>query len=227
MSDEQVGGRDGEATEPEEPTEPDEPVEPVGGGRLLAGFVMFVAVVVLVAVGVEAVVAVGSSGADVAVGVEDVLLDEAAVEDGLPDGTHLEADEARYRLVADTLPLALRLLTVAGTLVGGLLGVTGAWLLAQVLRDIGSGRPFTGAAPGRLRWLAVVVLASALFPRMLDGAAAAAVFDHLGIAESPASLSYTILQLDAGWLLLAAVLMVLAQAFAHGQRLAQDVEGLV
>lgn len=195
-----------------------------GSARLVGGLVVALGTLIFVAIAIQTVDTIMSAGARVTVGVDAAGLSHATINDELPSGSHLDTTDTQFDLVVDELPFALRLASVAGAILLALLTLTGTWLLARVLRDIGTGRPFTEAAPRRLRWLAVVILAAAVLPSALDGAATAAVLAHV---DAPAFLNFTIIELSAPMLTLVGVVIVLAQAFSHGQRLSRDVEGLI
>ncbi|NAZ80508.1 hypothetical protein GTR02_01580 [Kineococcus sp. R8] len=102
-----------------------------------------------------------------------------------------------------------------------------ALLLRPVLLSIAAARPFQAANARRLAQSAVVTLLCAHLAPLLPATAAGQVLERVGLggADSPLSV--------APWLapgsldLVALVLLVLAEAFRHGERQHRDLDGLV
>lgn len=132
------------------------------------------------------------------------------------DGTAaitLEDPTARDRLMA-LLPGAV----AGGAIVAVLL------LLIGLLNRIQAGSPFVPASVRTLRIIAVVIaLAGAVVP-ILDMAASTHI---VGTAVADASSPPPTAFLNFAWFAVALLLYSLAEAFAHGVRMARDVEGLV
>lgn len=205
--------------------------DPVAGvvARLLAGFVLLFGVLAAVGGVVLALSQLGQSGASVSVVIEDpeVLLSDEA--DLAPAGASLDlAGIDGAMLVAEELPVGLRVLTQLPWTLAGLLVLAGAWLLWRMLLEVAAGRPFHPRMPGRLRGLALVVFAGSLFPSMVEGAASAAVLDHLGGLPESSPLAFQLFEIGFPVpFLIVMVLFVAAQVFESGRQLEDEVEGLV
>lgn len=204
--------------------------EPVAGvaARLLAGFVLVLGVLAAIGGIVLALSQLPQSGASVAVTVADpeVLLPDEV--DLAPDGAVLDlAGIDGAMLVAEELPVALRVLTQLPWTLSGLLLLVGAWLLWRMLLDIAAGRPFHPRMAGRLRGLALVVLSGSLFPSMVEGATSAAVINHLGGLPEGSPLGFQLFEIGMTPWLAVPLLLVAAQVFESGRQLEEDVEGLV
>lgn len=142
---------------------------------------------------------------------------------GWPDQDHRE-----LRLDVERLPLGLRAATHASTFLVGLLLAFGTLVLYRTLSEVAAGRPFGRRTPAGIEFLAGLVLMGALLPQLLDAVASASVLWHLGgLQDGRSPLGYPILDLPLWHLGVVAVLAVLGQVFRHGQRLTEDVEGLV
>jgi hypothetical protein len=200
-----------------------------GGARLLAGFVLVFGVLAALGGIVLPLSQLPASGSSVAVLVADPA--ELVPDDGdlAPDGASLDlAGIDGAMLVADELPVGLRVLSQLPWTLAGLLLLGGAWLLWRILLDIAAGRPFHPRTPGRLRGLALVVLAGSLFPSMIEGVASAAVVEHLGGLPDGSPLGVQLFEVGLPMpFLVILLLFIAAQVFDAGQRLEEDVEGLI
>lgn len=162
------------------------------------------------------------------------LIDEAqqqalgAVTD-LPEGTWLQFGTGGFPLQWHVFLLSwpLRLLTEASSslLLACLAGA--GFLLARVIRSISLGEPFAAANPGRLRIIAGLLLVGGIGSQYVEGLTRIALLDYTGAADDPNSPLEISASLNLSWAFFAAVTLVLAQAFARGRALTQDVEGLV
>ncbi len=205
-----------------------------GPARALASAVLFLGVVLALIGVVQVVNQLTQPGATVEVLIEEQLLGLGDV-DGVPAGAWLQVANggelgggggwATVSLQVGELPAGLRALSETPFLAGGLLALAGAVVLRRLLLEIAAGRPFDVRNPGRLQALAGLVLVAGILPGALASLATIATLEHLGAADSP--LGFNVLDLSFEPLLLSAALFVAAQVFSHGQRLTEDVEGLV
>jgi hypothetical protein len=199
------------------------------GARLLAGFVLVFGVLAAIGGIVLALSLIPQSGSSVAVLVADPAVLVPDDVDLTPDGASLDlAGIDGAMLIADELPVGLRVLSQLPWTLAGLLLLTGAWLLWRMLLDIAAGRPFHHRMPGRLRGLALVVLAGSLLPSMVEGLASAAVIEHLGGLPDGSPLGFQLFEIGLPMpFLIVMLLFIAAQVFHSGQRLEEDVEGLI
>lgn len=146
---------------------------------------------------------------------------------GVPDGSWLEFVPNLYSMKLQVFELGwpLRLLSEAGTsLLLACLAVAGL-LLSRTLRTIRLGAPFDAANPRRLRLIGLVTLVGGLGAEGLNALARFAIIDAAGTTDpSPIVPSAT---LDLSWVVIGLVALALADAFAVGRRLTDDVAGLV
>lgn len=147
---------------------------------------------------------------------------------GLPEGTWLEFDpwSFPFQWLVFELSWPLRLLTEAGPslLLGCLAGA--GFLLARVVWSISEGQPFAAANPTRLRIIAILLLVGGIGSQYLEGFTRFLLLERTGgdATSSPLEISAN---LDLSWVFLFAITLVLAQAFARGRAITEDVEGLV
>jgi hypothetical protein len=163
--------------------------------------------------------AAGTGGAPVAVQVPDVAL---------PDGTHLSAVDGGLTLVDDTGGAG----GWTGFLARGDAAVTGlalgacAVLLAPVLGSVAAGEPFRRGNAARIAWTAAAVLTVGTVAPLLPQLAGLAVLDRLGLAEAGSGFVLGV-GFDLAPVGIAALLLVVAEAFRRGTQIAADTEGLV
>jgi amino acid transporter len=185
-------------------------------------------------------IAAGAALTAVAVLVVGVTRDAADVTVHLTDAVRLDLDE-RLDLPGDAvllgnlipvglhvpdLPLGLRLLAQLGAALFLLSVSAGALALAQVLRTVRAGRPFARHNATALVVVAVAVLVGGGIAPVVGDAAALAALDHLGLAGE-GSPFHTLSSLSLAPVLLALLLLGLAEAFRRGAAMADDVAGLV
>lgn len=148
---------------------------------------------------------------------------------GLPEGTWLEFNAWGFPFQWHVFELSwpLRLLTEASTslLLGCLAGA--GFLLASVVRSISAGQPFAAANPGRLRIIAVLLLTGGVASQYVEGFSRFVLLDRTGAADTPTSPVAISASLDLSWVFFSVIILVLAQAFARGRAITEDVEGLV
>lgn len=211
------------------------------GARILAGFVAAIGVFVMVGMLVVVTTQLVADGGTVAAVIDEDLLGLDEVADlpagtslgfGPVDGGSVEASAGEggstvdVALEVDSLPLGLRALLAAPALVTGLLLLVAAVLFGRLLLEIADGRPFDARNVTRWHGLAAVAFVQAFLPGLFGSIATVAVLGHVDPGNS-SPLGFTILNLSVAPLLLAAALAVLGEVFRYGQRLTEDVAGLV
>ncbi|MFU8841526.1 MAG: hypothetical protein ACNA8R_12540, partial [Nitriliruptoraceae bacterium] len=97
----------------------------------------------------------------------------------------------------------------------------------SMLLLVAAGRAFDRRMPGRLRALALVVLAGSLFPTAFDGLAATFVTNFLGGLPDGGPLGIQLFEVQLLPLLVVALLGIAAQVFEAGRQLTEELEGLV
>jgi len=106
----------------------------------------------------------------------------------------------------------------------------GALLLCRILLSIAAGRPFETANPKRIAGLAGAIAVAGVVPGFLSAAAAHLVLHRAGLAgpHSPV-MSPLVPSVGSvlGQLLVAILVLALAETFRRGGELVQEVEGLV
>jgi hypothetical protein len=146
---------------------------------------------------------------------------------GVPAGSWLEFVPDVYSMSLHVFQLdwPLRLLSEAGTslLLACLAGA--GLLLSRTLRTIRLGAPFDPANPRRLRVIGLLVIVGGLGGQVLDAFARFALLNAAGpVTPNPIVTSAT---LDLTWAVTGLVVLALAEAFAVGRRLSDDVTGLI
>lgn len=210
------------------------PTEPYAGPRLirfLAGAVLLVGLGLTVAS--VAYWITGATRAGSAVTVPVRLATEDA-EPGavpvpgfdLPAGTTVEAGGDALVLRAGDSTLAEQLLANGDALVVGLSVGLGGVLLRRLLLSVADGRPFEPGNARRIAVGAVLVAAAGTLTAVLPDLAGILVLDRLDRTGpgSPFSVGIDFPLLPV---LVAPVLLALAEAFRRGAELADDVAGLV
>ncbi|WP_171058152.1 DUF2975 domain-containing protein [Modestobacter altitudinis] len=204
--------------------------------RSLSWFVGLVGVVAAVAGPVYAVNGATQAGAAVEVPVELAGVGDSGALDrvplavpDLPQGAAVAAQNQGdgLALSAWDSTIAEQLLARGDAVVLGLAVGVGAWLLRSVLTSVAAGRAFGTDNARRLNGLAVVVVVAGGIGPLLPQIGSLVVLDRLDLvgAGSP-----FVMGLTFGFppvLLTGLLLVVLAEAFRQGERLSQDVEGLV
>jgi hypothetical protein len=102
----------------------------------------------------------------------------------------------------------------------------GAWLLRGLLLSITDGNPLLPANARRIAGIAGLVIVAAAAGEFLPAMAGAMVLDRLGLGAG-APVAPLRAELGLFPILLAMVLLALAEAFRRGSELARDAEGLV
>jgi Protein of unknown function (DUF2975) len=148
---------------------------------------------------------------------------------GLPDGARVSAPDqgSELELSAWDSTVAEQLLSRGDAALLGLAVGLGAWLLRPVLASIAVGRPFGTGNARRLAGLAVVLVTAGEIGPLLPQFGALTVLDRLDLV-GPGSPFVMGIRFSIGPVLLGGLLLlVLAEAFRQGERLSEDVEGLV
>lgn len=134
-------------------------------------------------------------------------------------------DELDLTVGEATLPEWM--LTRGDYLLGSLALGVGALLLRRVVGSIDEGRPFARGNAARLLGVAGAVAVGGLVAPLLPLMASSRVLDRLGVAVPGGPLRSPAVDLDPTPLLLIGLLLALAEAFRHGERLARETDGLV
>lgn len=216
------------------PTRPD--TQPYAGPRLirfLAGAVLLVGLGLAVGGTAYWINGATHTGAQVTVPVDPAAPGEELPADAirvpgfdLPPGSWVETGGDSLVLRADHSTLTEQLLARADAVALGLsLGVGGV-LLRRLLLSIAEGRPFRAGNARRLATIAVLVAAGGTLAGVLPDLAGVLVLDRLGRTGpgSPFEVGVTFPLLPV---LVAPVILALAEAFRRGAELADDVDGLV
>lgn len=143
----------------------------------------------------------------------------------LPDGVSLRVDPGAVDLVAWDSTMPEQALARADVLVLGFGVAVGAWLLRPVLRGVERGRPFEHGNARRIAGIALVIAVVATLAPALDAIAAALVLGRIGLPDPAIAVPAWSLPLLP--LLVAALVLAVAESFRRGERLDEDVEGLV
>ncbi len=203
--------------------------KPLLGPRSARGFVL-VLVLVAVAAALTAAallyVGVTRDAADVTVTLTDGARLDLNDRLDLPEGAVLLGNLVDVDLHVPDLSLGLRLLAQLSPALLFLSISAGALALAQVMRTVRAGRPFAQRNAARLVVVAVAVVVGGAVAPVLRDAAAIAALDHLGLTgeDSPLLLRMSV---PLTPLLLAVLVLGIAEAFRRGAALADDVDGLV
>jgi hypothetical protein len=163
---------------------------------------------------------------DVTVHLTDAVRLDLGERLDLPDGAVLLGNLVPVGLHVPGLPLGLRLLAQLGAVLFLLSVSAGALALAQVLRTVRAGRPFARHNPTALVVVAVAVLVGGGVAPVVSGAAALAALDHLGLAGD-GSPFLTLSSFSLAPVLVAVLLLGIAEAFRRGAAMADDMAGLV
>ncbi len=144
---------------------------------------------------------------------------------GLPDTVWVSTATDAPTLAAWDSTVAEQLLARGDDAVLGLTVGAGCLVLHRLLRNVAAGRPFAIGAARRMASLAGLVLVGGVVGPVLPHVAAAVVLARLGL-DTGTGPFLPGLRLDLRSVLLAALLLVLAEAFRRGEQLTRDAEGL-
>jgi hypothetical protein len=100
------------------------------------------------------------------------------------------------------------------------------WLLRGIARSVRLGEPFGAGTVRRLRAVAGVLLVGAPIAEAINTGLRTALFDRLSAAQQTGigTAGYTI---PGSYLIAGLGALILAEVFAHGLRLREDVEGTI
>jgi hypothetical protein len=199
----------------------------MSSAHALAGLVMVLGIALAVVGVVLLVNQLTQPGGSIVVTVDDAAVEAIPRLPSAPgDAPVALALGDSPRLLVAELPAPLRGVTEAPALLSGVLALVGAWLLRGVLREVAAGRPFADGVAERVGGLAGVAVVAAFVPTAVESLASVLVLEHTGLADA-SGIGVTLLSVDLGSLLLAAVLVVVAAVVRHGGELARETEGLV
>lgn len=190
---------------------------------LVAAFLLVLAVGAAAAAVVLPVNQLTQPGGHVQIAAGELALERPA---GLPAGTRVSPVEpvGAMWLEVSELPPHLRLLTEAGPAVGYLAWALGLTLVALVIRDIGQGRAFDARVPGRITMVAAVVLVGDIAVHAFDWLAADVVVDRLDAHGTVFPYPQV---MPVASVVVAAFVLVVAEAFRQGRKMSAELEGLV
>ena len=155
------------------------------------------------------------------VSVEDVgLPDRFEIAGALPVTVDLVEPSLEQRAIATVPPLAWSVLTLAGL-----------WLLRGVTRSAATGEPFRPSNVRRLRWLGAIFLVGVPLAAIVDGIFTNLLFSSDVWTGGPlpaGGIDTGFPVVISGPAILAAVsLLALAEVFAYGARLREDVDATI
>ena len=144
---------------------------------------------------------------------------------GLPPGSALVVPTDTVSLRAWDSTRGEQALARLDVVVVGVGVAVAAWLLHPVLRGLERGQPFARGNARRMAGIALVIAAVGVLVPVCRGLASSAVLARLDLAD-PAPVSATTM-FDLWPLLVAVLVLAVAEAFRRGEQLHDDVEGLV
>ena len=154
----------------------------------------------------------------------DALEVDGVLPDDLVRGADVVTGPVSGTVVVEEPSAAQHAWALAVLVVLLVLAVVVARLLLGVTRSLRTGDPFTTANARRLATLGIVIVVGGTLVQFLQGIAFEAVLDPLLPEDGPRTWTLDL----AVWPVLTGVLMFfLAEVFARGARLREDVEGLV
>ncbi len=142
-------------------------------------------------------------------------------------GTEIQA-EAQVRYVVEHASVGLWLINLLPTFLLGVAVSAVALLLLRTMRETYAGRPFSGHGVRRLRLVAGVVAASAIIVPLLSSVSSHATVARVLPDQAPGPFAgWDVVGATIPWLVVALLVLAVAEAFDIGARLADDVDGLV
>jgi hypothetical protein len=142
-------------------------------------------------------------------------------------GTQVQG-EAQVRYVVDQASVGLWLINLLPAFVLAVAISAVAFLLLRTMRETYAGRPFSGNGVRRLRLVAAVVGTSAIVVPLLSSVSSHAIVARVLPEQAPGIYDrWDILGATIPWLVVALIVLAVAEAFDIGAGLADDVDGLV
>ena len=146
---------------------------------------------------------------------------------GVKASHSLEVDKGSLMLRAPGSTVSEQLLSRGDSAILGLSVGAGALLVRRLLLSIAEGEPFRQGNAARIAGIAALTAGGSIGAALTPGLAGGLVLERLGLdgAESPVVATEFSYPMSA--LLVALLLLAVAEAFRKGTELAQDVDGLV
>jgi hypothetical protein len=142
-------------------------------------------------------------------------------------GTQIQG-EAQVRYVVDHSSVGLWLVTLLPAFLLVVAVSTVALLLLRTMRETYAGRPFSEHGVRRLRLVAAVVGTSAVMIPLLSSVSSHAIVARVLPDQARGIFAgWDIVGDTIPWLVVALIVLAMAEAFGVGVRLANDVDGLV
>jgi hypothetical protein len=190
------------------------------GMSFTVAVLQLVAAVALVVAVVLPINQLTQPGGDVTVTFADDGAERSLDLRGLPEGVSVADAEPTAVLHAFELPVALRALTESSSVLAALAVAAGSWSIRR-------GQPFDRRNHTRLAGVAAAVVLGGVVAPMAGNVAANTVLGHLGLLDPGSPFAFVIVELPFNPLLLAALVLAIAEAFRRGGALADEVEGMV
>jgi hypothetical protein len=152
-----------------------------------------------------------------------ILLGVSGVE-----GSHsLEADKGSLVLRAWGSTVSEQLLSRGDSAILGLSVGAGALLVRRLLLSIAEGEPFRQGNAARIAGIAALTAGGSVGAALTPGLAGGLVLERLGLDGADSPVVATEFSYPMSALLVALLLLAVAEAFRKGTELARDVDGLV
>ncbi len=142
-------------------------------------------------------------------------------------GTQIEG-EAHVRYVVDHASVGLWLLTLLPAFVLAITVSAVALLLLRLMHETYAGRPFSEDGVRRLRLVAAVIGTAAIVVPLLESVSSHAIVARVLPVQTPGIYDqWDVLGATIPWLVVALIVLAVAEAFDIGAGLTDDVDGLV
>jgi len=144
-----------------------------------------------------------------------------------PTTVFLRSELGELQIAVERSTMTEQILSRAHYLIIGLAALAGSLLLRPVLLSISEGVPFLAGNAKRLRALALVIVSTALLVPVPPILAADLALDRIGWVGGDAPFVPALYELPLAAIATGLAILVVAEAFRHGSRIADDVEGLI